>query len=62
MSDDEGFMHNNSDDDDNDLFEEDDLIAFQRSKVAGAFKRVLRRGMFVVRVKVVGLAKSHVQT
>jgi hypothetical protein len=37
MSDDEGFMHNNnSDEDDNDLFEEDDLIAFQRSKVAAS--------------------------
>lgn len=36
MSDDEGFMHNNSDNDDNDLFEEDDLIAFQRSKVAAS--------------------------
>ncbi len=36
MSDDEGFMHNNSDDNDGDLFEEDDLIAFQRSKVAAS--------------------------
>lgn len=36
MSDDEGFMHNNSENDDNDLFEEDDLIAFQRSKVAAS--------------------------